>query len=136
MTAGLSTALSRETILALILGMAAVNFALRFVPLAALSRLRLPDWLMRWLSYIPAAVMGALMATEVLIPAVEQAQLQIPAADAALTLTSVPAVPLWANPGIYGALAAGIAFRLSKSFMGSTLAGIIVYALLRWRVGF
>jgi branched-subunit amino acid transport protein len=71
---------------------------------------------MRWLSYIPVAVMGALLATETLIPA----------------LGDTPHTPLWLNPGLYGAAAAMLAFRLSKSFIGSTIAGVIVFALLRW----
>src|SRR5699024_9980625 len=38
---------------AVIVGMAVVNYAVRYPPIAVLSRLELPEWLRRWLSYIP-----------------------------------------------------------------------------------
>ena len=52
-------------IVAVIVGMAVINFGLRFVPLAVLSRVSFPRPVMRWLSFVPISVMGALVATEV-----------------------------------------------------------------------
>ena len=98
-----------------IAGMALTNFSLRFLPMAALSRLSLPDPLMRWLSYIPISVMGALFAKEIVLPALEVA----------------PTVPLYANPGIYGGIGAMIAFRITKSFVLSSLMGVGVYLVVR-----
>ena len=43
------------------LGMAAVTYFPRLLPLFALSRIRLPDRLMTWLSYLPAAILSALV---------------------------------------------------------------------------
>jgi branched-subunit amino acid transport protein len=83
---------------------------------------------MRWLSYVPVAVMGALLATETLIPALE-------AANGVGDGRTPPFVPLYLSPGIYGALAAMLAYRFSKSFIGSTVAGVFVYALIQWLVG-
>lgn len=100
------------TIVAVIAGMALVNFALRFTPLAVLSRVRLPEGFTRWLSYVPASVMGALVASEVLRPG---GQWQPP-------LT---------NPGVYAAVIAGVTFRFSKSFLGSTMAGVVSYVFIR-----
>jgi len=126
-------ALAQPAILVLIIGMGVVNFSLRFAPLAALSRLRLPEGLMRWLSYVPAAVMGALLATEVLIPALEVASGGGSGSNGAAG--ALDALLLLRNAGIYGALAAMLAYKLSKSFIGSTVAGVVVYVLIQWLVG-
>lgn len=106
------SSLSQNTIWIVIIGMGVTNFALRFVPMAALSRMHLPAPLMRWLSYIPISVMGALFAKEVLLP-------------------STKYHPVIANPGIYGALISMITFKFTRSFIGSTLAGVISFVGLR-----
>lgn len=108
----MSSSVSQDTILIVILGMGAINFALRFIPMAALSRITLPHPIMRWLSYIPISVMGALFAKEVLLPSQNYS-------------------PMIANPGIYGALISMATFKLTKSFLGSTLAGVGSFLLLR-----
>ena len=43
------------------LGMWAVTYFPRLIPLAALSQVRLPRTLMTWLSYLPAAILSALI---------------------------------------------------------------------------
>ena len=43
------------------IGMWAVTYFPRLLPLAALSQVRLPDRLMTWLSYLPAAILSALI---------------------------------------------------------------------------
>lgn len=101
---------------AVVIGMGVVNYALRFLPLAALSRMKLPRAAMRWLSYIPISVMGALMAKEVL-------------------LAGKPGVAAWMQPGYYGAAAAMLVYWRSKSFIGSTLAGVALFLVLRWVLG-
>lgn len=108
----MSNTLSQQTLIMVILGMGAINFCLRFIPMAALSRVALPEVVMRWLSYIPISVMGALFAKEVLLP-------------------SAAFNPMYANPGIYGALVSMATFKYTKSFIGSTLAGVGSYLLLR-----
>ncbi|MCL2024795.1 MAG: AzlD domain-containing protein [Coriobacteriia bacterium] len=102
-----------------IVGMAATNFTLRFVPMAVLSRVTLPAPVMRWLGFIPVSVMGALFAQVILLPSFEAA----------------PNVPLYLNPGIFGGLGAMLVFRLTRSFMIASLAGMGVYVLVRWLVG-
>lgn len=111
--------LSSSLIWTVIVGMAVVNFGLRFVPMATLSRFKLPDPVMRWLSYVPVAVMGSLFAKEVLLPAFNQAS----------------TTPVWLNPGIYGAAISMIIFKFTKSFIGSTLAGIAGFLILRALLG-
>ena len=43
------------------LGMWLVTYIPRLLPLLALSQVRLPDRLMSWLSYLPAAILSALI---------------------------------------------------------------------------
>jgi len=120
--------LSPLAIYALIFGCFVANYALRFVPLAIMSRINIPRPFMRWLSYMPVAVMGALMTVEIILPAL----------DAALFPGSIPAgtelplahIPFYLNPGIYGAIVSMLLFHYSRSFIGATVAGIAVFALM------
>ncbi len=51
----------------MIAGMLFVTFLPRFLPLMFLSNKNLPDKVIRWLSFIPAAVLSALLAPAVLL---------------------------------------------------------------------
>lgn len=95
-----------------ILGMAVINFGLRHFPLAVFSRVELPKPLLWWLSYVPVSVMGALVASEVLRP------------------DGVWQPPL-TNPGVYAAALTALVFRFTRSFLGSTAAGVICFLVLR-----
>ena len=48
--------------LVLVAGMGLVTYLPRFLPLFALARRRLPQWLTDWLSLIPVALLSALIA--------------------------------------------------------------------------
>lgn len=104
--------ISQLTIWAVIVGMALLNFAVRFTPIAIVSRIDLPAPVMRWLSFVPIAVMGALVASEVLRP------------DGA-----------WANPitgpNVYAAIITALVFRFTHSFLGATVAGMASFVLLQ-----
>ncbi|WP_433946879.1 AzlD domain-containing protein [Paenibacillus sp. SN-8-1] len=50
----------------LIVGCSVVTFLPRVVPLVLLSRIALPEPLLRWLSHIPIAVMAALVGQELI----------------------------------------------------------------------
>lgn len=108
--------LTQAQIMAVIVGMAIINLALRFAPLALLSRLELPRPVARWLSFIPISVMGALVATEVLRPGNESQ-------------------PPLTNPGLYAAALTMLIFRLTRSFLGATLAGMAAFVALRALLG-
>jgi branched-subunit amino acid transport protein len=54
-------------ILAILAGAAAVTFVPRVLPLMVLSRIQLPDWVLRWLTHVPIAVMAALVGQELLL---------------------------------------------------------------------
>ncbi|MEK8128042.1 AzlD domain-containing protein [Paenibacillus filicis] len=58
-------AVSSEFLWAL-LGASLVTLLPRVLPLAVLSQVSLPEWLLRYLHYVPVAVMSALLAQEVL----------------------------------------------------------------------
>ncbi|GBF76773.1 branched-chain amino acid ABC transporter [Paenibacillus sp. 598K] len=57
----------RPDIFLIIFGAALVTFLPRVLPLMLLSRIAIPEWGMRWLSYVPIAVMAALVAQELFI---------------------------------------------------------------------
>ncbi|AIQ52634.1 AzlD domain-containing protein [Paenibacillus sp. FSL R7-0331] len=57
----------RLDIFLIILGAALVTFIPRVLPLMLLSRITIPGWGMRWLNYMPIAVMSALIAQELFI---------------------------------------------------------------------
>lgn len=96
--------------------MAAINFILRVTPLALFSRIELPRAVQRWLSFVPIAVMGALVASEVF-----------------------PSNAQWSasttGPGVIASVATMIAFRFTRSFLGSTLVGMLSFVLLRSLAG-
>ncbi|WP_310833109.1 AzlD domain-containing protein [Paenibacillus pedocola] len=57
----------RPDIFLIILGAALVTFIPRVLPLMLLSRITIPEWGMRWLNYMPIAVMSALVAQELFV---------------------------------------------------------------------
>ncbi len=50
-----------------ILGMAVVTYIPRMLPLAVLAKTRIPEGFVRWLSFVPVAVLAALLAPELLL---------------------------------------------------------------------
>jgi branched-subunit amino acid transport protein len=103
---------SQTTIWGVIVGMAVLNYAVRYPPIAIVSRMELPRPVMRWLSFIPISVMGALISSEVLRPAGQ-----------------------WANPvtspSLYAALITAAVFKLTRSFLGATVAGMASFVVLQ-----
>jgi branched-subunit amino acid transport protein len=106
------TDVTQTTIWVVILGMAVLNYAVRFIPIALISRVDLPKPVARWLSLVPVSVMGALVFSEVLRP------------DHA-----------WGNPlvgpHLYAAIVTGLVFHFSRSFVGASIAGITSFVLLQ-----
>jgi len=77
-----------------------------------MSRFALPDWAMRWLGYVPVAVMAAMVAQEVLMQ------------DGELVLRPD-------HPELWAAALALLAAILSRSLLVTVLAGVIALMLLR-----
>ncbi len=103
--------MSQTVFWAVIVGMALVNFGLRFIPLAVLSRISLPRWLTRWLSYIPVSVMATLVVGEVFRP--EGAWI-----EGVL------------DPYFLAAVATGLVYWRTRSFAGATVAGVVAFLAL------
>lgn len=108
--------MSQTFIWTVIIGMALANFAVRFIPIAVVSRIDLPRPVMRWLSNIPPAVMGSLVALEVLRPGDQ-----------------------WANPltspYFWAVLPTALVYWRTRSFLGATLAGMLAFVALRALLG-
>ncbi|MCX8007952.1 MAG: AzlD domain-containing protein [Coriobacteriia bacterium] len=101
---------------AVIAGMAAVNFLLRFVPMAAVSRTRIPEPVARWLSFVPVTVMASLVAVEVMRP------------DGVWQTTI-------ANPYLLAALPTAATFAKTRSFLGATLVGMAAFLAFKALLG-
>jgi branched-subunit amino acid transport protein len=105
------SSVSSGTIWAVIVGMAILNYLVRFPPIAVISRVDLPKPVVRWLSFVPIAVMGALVASEVLRPAGQWIS------------------PI-SSPNVYAAVITALVFRYTRSFLGATVAGMAAFVLL------
>ena len=102
----------RPAILALFAGMALVTYLPRMLPLAVLSRFQLPPLLLRWLGFVPVAVLSALLAKELLVQ------------NGALAFSIT-------NPFLLAAVPTFVVAVWSRSLMGTVLTGIVAVALLR-----
>lgn len=108
--------MSSGYIWAVIIGMWIANFAVRFPPMAILSRISLPEPLRRWLSYIPVAVMATLVTGEVLRP------------DGAWA-------PPLANPYLWASVATGLVYWKFRNLVGATVAGVAFFLVLKATLG-
>ncbi len=105
-----------EFIWAVVIGMAVTNYLTRFPPIAVVSRIDLPRPVMRWLSFIPVSVMGSLVALEVLRPG------------------GTFVDPL-TSPYVWAALPTALVYRLTRSFLGATVTGMVLFVALRVLLG-
>lgn len=101
---------------AVVVGMAVANFTVRIVPVAILSRLRLPRPVERWLSYIPVSVMAALVVGEVLRPGGRWSS------------------PI-ENPYLLAAVPTALIYHRWRSFLGATVAGVLFFLTFRTLLG-
>jgi len=108
--------MTTEQIWMVIALMAVANFVVRFSPIAILSRLELPEPLGRWLGLVPAAVMGALVAGEILRPSGEYL----------LTLR---------NPYLLAAIPTALVYHRTRSFLGTTVVGMLIFVGIRALLG-
>ena len=88
----------RSEFLTLVLACAAVTAVPRVLPLLVLARLRLPQWLLDWLGYVPVAVLAALLALEVSVTGI-----------AGLLATVVALGVAWVTRSLLGTMLAGVA---------------------------
>jgi branched-subunit amino acid transport protein len=108
--------MDQKEVLLIILGMAAVTYLPRSLPMLVLTSLNLPEVVIRWLNCVPAAVLAALLGPALVLP---EGQLQL-------------------GPGNLYLWAALPTFAVAKwrgSFVGSILTGMLVVALARLVLG-
>ncbi|WP_232698362.1 AzlD domain-containing protein [Brevibacillus daliensis] len=103
----------RWDIFLIIAGSALVTFIPRVLPLMVLSRMNIPDWGMRWLHYVPIAVMAALIGQELLVKG--------------NNLT-----PIMSNLELFAALPTFLVAIFTRSLMGTVVVGILSMMLLRY----
>ena len=101
----------RPELLALILACAAVTVVPKVLPLVLLARIQLPRWLLAWLAYVPVAVLAALLAIEVLV------------------VDGRPALSA-ANPSLLAIAPALVVAALTRSLIGTVIAGVGAFWLL------
>lgn len=99
-----------------IAAMALANYATRFIPMALLSRVRLPRPVQRWLSFIPVSVMAALVVSEVLMP------------DGRW-------LPPLHNPYLAAAVPTALIYRKWRSLLGTAIAGVLLFLVFRAMLG-
>lgn len=102
----------RPDIFLIILGAALVTFIPRVLPLMLLSRITIPEWGIRWLNYMPIAVMSALVAQELFISGGQFTALNT-------------------NVELIAALPAFWVAIKTRSLLGTVLTGVLALMLLR-----
>ncbi len=108
--------MEENTVIIVILGMAAVTYLPRLIPLWALSGKKLPAPVAAWLRHVPPAVLAALLLPSVLTPRGSLA-------------VGVDNLFLWA------AIPTLIAAIISKSLFLPVTIGMLVVILARWLGG-
>ena len=99
---------------ATIAAMAAVTFAIRYLFFALGERLRFPSLVQRALTYVPIAVLTAIVVPMVLLPDGEHWQLS------------------WRNPWLVGAAVSAIIAWRSNRLLAAIAAGMAVFLAWSW----
>ena len=105
----------RLEVFLIILGAALVTFIPRVLPLMILSRFELPDWVIRWLSFVPLSVMAALIAQQ-------------------LFIHNEKWIPLGSNLNLLAAISSFIVAIKTKSLLLTVLAGVFTLMIVRFIV--
>lgn len=104
-------------LVAVVVGMFAVTFVIRFGLLARAHRIRLPHWLDEALRFVPVAVLTAIITPMILLDKT---------GDWALD---------WRNPWLLGALAAFLAGLWRQQALLTIGVGVAVFFTCRWWLG-
>lgn len=97
----------------LIIGMMALTFIPRYLPIAMAGKFRIPPLLGRALEFVPIAVLTAIIAQTSLVH------------DGKLDIA-------FSNPYLYALIAAVITAWVTKHTFKTILVGLIVYAIAFW----
>ncbi len=101
-------------IVILIILMSLVTFIPRVLPILALSRRKLPELVERWLSYVPVAVLAALLAPSLFAP------------------TGAVNLNLTVNPALWVSIPVFMIAAFTRNLFITVLSGMILIALLRF----
>ena len=104
--------MDQQTIFLTLLGMMAVTYIPRALPVLALSRRALPETVIRWLGFIPVAVLSAMLLPSLVAP---EKALDFPSDN----------IFLWA------ALPTFLVSWKTRSFVGAVVTGMACVALGR-----
>jgi branched-subunit amino acid transport protein len=103
----------RPEILLLILGMSAVTFLPRFLPMALVSRLTIPDRAKAFLEFVPVAVLSALV-----FPAIFVADGGGVGVESRLLLAAIPVFLFaWKMKNLWGSVVLGMAAYWALGFL-------------------
>lgn len=102
----------RWTVLLIVIGGAIVTFIPRVVPLMVLSRMKLPESVLRWLHYVPIAILAALVGQELFIHDDE--------------------VSIKLNPELLAAIPTALVAIKTRSLLWTVVVGVVVFVLLRF----
>lgn len=106
----------RPEVLWLILACLLVTIVPRVLPMLTVNRLRLPRAVVAWLSYVPAAVIAALFFREILA-------------------TPAGALRDWLDPYFLAGWATLALAFWTRNIIVTVLAGVALFAALRWGLG-
>ncbi len=98
----------------MILGMVIVTFIPRLLPLAMLGNKELPEKVVLWLSYIPAAVLAALLAPSILL---NNGSLYLSLENTALTAFFPTLLVAYKTENIFYTVSGGLIFYLLASII-------------------
>src|SRR5690242_15146889 len=99
----------------LILGMMLVTFGVRYLMLAMVGRLQLPSYLIRALSYVPVAVLTAIIVPAVLMP---EGAIDIGIDNAYLVAGLLALIVSWRTKNLLATIVIGMAgFLLWRAIM-------------------
>ncbi|MEK3705887.1 AzlD domain-containing protein [Paenibacillus sp. FSL R7-0198] len=100
----------------IIMGSALLTFIPRVLPLMLFSKIQIPMWLLRWLEYVPVAVMAALIGQE-------------------LFMSDNQLVPITQNAALWASLPTIAVAIWTRSLLGTVLVGIVAMMILRYWMG-
>lgn len=103
----------RWEVFLIVMGAALVTFIPRVLPLMVLTRMQLPDWSLRWLNYVPIAVIAALIGQEIFIQ------------DGGIS-------PLKSNIELIAALPTFLLAIWTRSLFVTVITGVIATMVLRF----
>ncbi|WP_051180016.1 AzlD domain-containing protein [Nocardia concava] len=107
--------MSTTALIAVLVGMTAVTYGIRSLPLLLADRFTISESVLHWMAYVPPAVLAALIAPSVFVPDAESHALNLD----------------WANPLFLTALPTLLVAWRTKNMYATVGTGVVVLALLR-----